>query len=267
MGGTELKIFLVLANIMLLVFIGGIIVFVFQYHKRKLVHEKEKAVINEQHLQELLNTKLDIQHQTMQDIGMEIHDSIGQHLTLASIYAHQVAYENQLPLQSGRVSEIGRIIDEALADLRSLSKNLTNQSAEITELHTLVQNECNRVNALDLCRISCSFDEQSFRISTTVKNFILRIIQEFLQNSLKHANCRNVTVAFTHTVQGLEIKIGDDGKGFSIGAYAGNKPNGIGIANMKKRAELIGADFFFDSVPGAGTVLSLMIPENKLNIS
>ena len=83
MGQTEYKIFIVLATLILLVFINGIIIFVFQYRKRKLLHEKEKEMINKQHTQDLLHTKLDIQTQTMQDIGREIHDNIGQRLRLA----------------------------------------------------------------------------------------------------------------------------------------------------------------------------------------
>ena len=69
MGETEYKIFIVLATLILLVFIGGIITFVVQYHKRKLLHEKEKTTMNEQHRQQLLETRLEIQSQTMQDIG------------------------------------------------------------------------------------------------------------------------------------------------------------------------------------------------------
>jgi signal transduction histidine kinase len=264
---TQLGIFIVLANMILLVFITGIIVFIFQYHKRKLQYENEKALINEQHLQDLLNTKLEIQQQTMQDIGREIHDNVGQHLTLASIYTHQLAYENQLQPQNERLSEIGKIIDESLADLRSLSKNLTNQTAEITDLIVLIQHECNRVNDLNLYKINFSFDRESYKISTTAKNFILRIIQEFLQNSLKHANCKNVILKLAHSADGLSIHIRDDGKGFSLDAYAAHKSNGIGIANMKNRAELIGAVFSFTSIPGMGTMLDLQIPEQNLNAS
>jgi signal transduction histidine kinase len=267
MGQAEYKIFIVLATLILFVFIGGIIVFIFQYHRRKLVHEKEKAQINEQHLQELLTTKLEIQKQTMADIGREIHDNIGQRLTLASIYANHLAFENQYPLINGQVSAIGAILNESLADLRRLSKNLTTTNAEFTELKDLIDSECTRINTLNVCRIRYAFTDTNFKISATVKNFILRIIQEFIQNSLKHANCTDISLDFIHTPVGLEVKAFDNGVGFDLNIYHENEKKGIGILNMKKRAELIGARFSFSSIVDKGTTLSLFIPVNKLNAS
>ncbi len=267
MGQAEYKIFIVLATLILLVFIGGIIVFIFQYHKRKLMYEKEKAILNEQYLQDLLNTKLEIQQQTMEDIGREIHDNVGQHLTLASIYANHLAFEGVYPEISQQVTSISNILNESLAELRKLSKSLTNTSAEYAELKDLIDNECARVNALNMCKVKYHYTDTNFRISATVKNFIQRIIQEFLQNSLKHANCKNITHEFQYNDVGLSVRANDDGNGISIDTHGENPNKGKGLPNMKKRAELIGADFSFDSVPGKGTSLKIFIPTKQLYTS
>jgi signal transduction histidine kinase len=267
MGQAEYKIFIILATLILLVFIGGIVVFIVQYHKRKIIHEKEMAILNEQHIQDLLNTKLEIQVQTMEDIGREIHDNIGQHLTLASIYANQIAFEDIYPKINRQVASISTILNESLAELRKLSKNLTNTTAEYTELKDLINNECQRVNALNICNVKYNYTDTNFRISATIKNFILRIIQEFLQNSLKHANCKNISLDFQYSDSGLSILAQDDGKGFSIDTYGANPSKGIGLPNMKKRAELIGAEFSFKSIENEGTSLNLFIPAKKLYTS
>jgi len=262
---NESVIFIVLATVILLVFIGGIIIFIFQYHKRKLMHEKEKALINEQHLQDLLNSKLEIQHQTMQDIGREIHDNIGQRLTLAAIYANRMTYENKFPEQKEQIAAIGDLLNESIDELRNLSKNLTNANSGITELKVLIENECKRVNDLNVCTVAYSFNETGYSISNTIKNFILRIIQEFLQNSLRHARCTHISLNFEHHEPGLAIQIEDDGIGFSMVNYEERANKGIGLSNMKKRAELIGAEFSFSSVVNEGTKLILFIPDKQLN--
>lgn len=264
MGQTEYKIFIVLATIILLVFIGGIIVFIFQYHKRKLLHEREKAILNEQHTQELLTAQIEIQEQTMQDIGRDIHDNIGQRLTLASIYANQLSHDKSYPQINDRVSEIGKLISESLADLRSLSKSLTILNTDAEEMMDMVSYECDRVNALNLCKVSCKINSTEFKISNTVKNFILRIIQEFLQNSLKHSACKEIQLVFKYTANGLSIDAFDDGKGFNMNDHLANEHKGIGLTNMKKRAELIGAEFAFESIVHKGTRLHLLIPTDKL---
>lgn len=267
MGQTEYSIFVVLATVILLVFIAGIIIFILQYHKRKLIYEKEKAVINEQHIQELLTTKLEIQTQTMQDVGREIHDNVGQRLTLASIYANKLAFDKKYPDINEPVIEISKIINESLNDLRALSRNLTNVNTDISELRDLLETECNRVNGLNICSVTCHFNTTDFKISNTNKNFLLRIVQEFIQNSLKHAHCKHITLHFNYTDDGLTGTIADDGSGFDLNETIRNKKEGIGLQNMKKRAELIGADFSLSSIMNEGTTLRIFIPQSKINAS
>ncbi len=121
MGQTEYSVFVVLATVIMLVFIAGIIIFILQYHKRKLAYEKEKAVMSEQHIQELLTAKLEIQTQTMQDVGRDIHDIVGQRLTLASIHANQLAHLKKFPEIDEQIREISSIINESLTTLRNMS--------------------------------------------------------------------------------------------------------------------------------------------------
>jgi signal transduction histidine kinase len=95
MWETELIKFIILASVILLIFIWGTVVFIIKYQKRKQMFEREKAELDEKHFREMLVTKLEIQQHTMQDIGREIHDNVGQRLTLAAIYAYQAEYENK----------------------------------------------------------------------------------------------------------------------------------------------------------------------------
>ena len=94
MGKTEIIIFIILTSLIVVIFIMGIFLFAFQYKRKRKEYINEKQIRNEQHQQELLTTQLEIQTQTMQHIGREIHDNVGQKLTLASLYTQQLAYEN-----------------------------------------------------------------------------------------------------------------------------------------------------------------------------
>jgi len=132
------------------------------------------------------------------------------------------------------------------------------------ELLAILSRECERVNALKVCKVEYSLNDTGFKLSNTIKNFILRIIQEFMQNSLKHADCKNICLFFNYSDKGLTISASDDGSGFDVNRYIGEDKKGIGLLNMKKRAELIGADFSIRSSKNAGTVLQLFIPLNKL---
>ena len=267
MGEADYYVLIVIASLILLVFIGFVVIFVFQYYKRKLFHEKEKATLNEHHMQELLDNKHEIQKQTLEDIGREIHDNVGQRLTLASIYANHIAFDGQYPQIQEQVSAISGILNESLNELRSLSKSLTTASADFMDLKTLLDNECMRVNALNLCKVEGTFTSANFKISATIKIFIQRIIQEFIQNSLKHAECSLIVLDLEYDNKGMHISAHDNGRGFDFNSYQNTANKGIGLMNMKKRAELIGAKFFLDSKPKEGTTMKILIPLDKFNAS
>lgn len=257
MGQARLNIFFIVSTVLILVFISGIILFIIQYRKRKLVHENEKQILNEQHIKELLTTQLEIQTQTMQHIGREIHDNVGQKLTLASLYTQQLAYENKAPQVTDKIENISQIINESLSELRQLSKSLTDDTINNTGITQLLQQECDKVNDLKKCKVSFLSNEKIPEQTYKVKSILLRITQEFLQNSIKHSHCTNIIVELTTNDVLLQLLMQDDGQGFDMSAISGN---GIGISNIKKRTALIGGSLSLESNAGKGSSLHLTLP-------
>lgn len=257
MQQTEIIAFIIIANVILFVFIIGTILFIIQYRKRKLEHESEKNIINENYTKELLRSQLEIQTQTMQFIGREIHDNVGQKLTLASLYTQQLSYENKAPQINDKIENISHIINQSLTELRQLSKSLTDDSIADNTITALLQGECDKVNGTKKCRVNFSSDQSNTVLTYQTKSILVRIVQEFLQNSIKHSGCKNIDVALTRNGDHIQLHLKDDGKGFVTNAAAGN---GIGLNNMKKRTELIGGTFHLQSNVGAGTALDITIP-------
>jgi len=260
MGKTEISIFILLVSIILLLFISGFIIFIFQYRKRKIIHEKEKQDIEKQHKLDLLHTQLASQQQTMQFIGSEIHDSVTQKLTLASIYSQKMEFENIDPAITGRLGKISAIINDSLAELRDLSRTLTDTRFQDMDLAALVKAECSRVQESGACRMVVQADSHR-EMSVTVKSFVLRVIQEFIQNSLKHAAASQLSVSLGDTDEGLSVAISDNGKGFSVQESVST---GIGLQNMKRRIQLIGGAYDLQSAPGTGTSLRIFIGNQHL---
>jgi signal transduction histidine kinase len=88
-----------------------------------------------------------------------------------------------------------------------------------------------------------------------VKIFVLRIFQEFVQNSMKHSKCSLLTVELSQQEKGIQLFSEDDGKGFS-----NESSLGVGLSNMKKRAQMIGGTFSLESKQGIGTKMQLFVP-------
>ena len=261
MWQTEITIFAILVNIVLLIFIAGIVIFVLQFRQKKMQYEKEKKLADEQHEKDLLNTQLNIQHQTMQHIGSEIHDSVGQKLTLASLYINQINQANRFPELNPKIATIGNLINESLEELRTLSKTLNNPALAQTGLIELLKEEARQINSSGVCQIALHFSGSMPDILPSEKNIIFRILQEFIQNSLKHSGCSLISIHVTNAIHELHITAMDDGKGFDLTVTS----EGIGLSNMKRRAQQIGASLSLQSSSTEGTSLNLHLPAKNKN--
>jgi signal transduction histidine kinase len=262
MEQKELTGFIVLGNILLLVFIIGILLFIFQYRKRKMLHNQEKKLLEEDHLQKLLQSQIAIQQETMQFIGSEIHDSVSQKLTLASLYTSRIEYKNQYPELNGQLQGVGRIINDSLEELRNLSRNLTDRNLQLAGLTEILRMECERVNETGICNAILEAPGNFPEIPITLKSLLQRVAQEFIQNSLKHSGAKNIFINIHFNEGAIELDLRDDGKGFDPAAV---QAQGIGLTNMRRRIEKIGARYALESSAGEGTWLHLVIPKEILN--
>src|SRR5690606_12377361 len=116
MGKTELIITIILFNIFFVLFIATVIIYIKIYRLRKKEYIDNIKITNQIHQKELLATQLEIQQGTMQQIGRELHDNIGQKLTLVSLYTQQILYENKFPEISEKIEQVSQIINQSLQD-------------------------------------------------------------------------------------------------------------------------------------------------------
>lgn len=258
MGEISFKIILIIFNLIFIAFISGIIIFVREYRKKKKAHEEELETVNLLHKKELLQTQMEIQTQTMKYIGREIHDNVGQKLTLSSLYLQQLVLENKTPEVNESIDSISDIINQSLSDLRQLSKSLTDDTIHDNSLTELIKIECEKIRQLKSYKVifvsTLTITVTSYRI----KSILLRIVQEFMQNSIKHAQCKNINITIVNTKDEVELLLKDDGKGFDINNITSK---GIGLKNIEKRVDVLNGNYSLTSDKN-GTVLTVKIPIN-----
>lgn len=255
MGKDQVIITIVLFNLFFILFIVGIIVFIRQYKLKKKEHNTMFKLQKEEHQRELLATQFEIQNQTMQQIGREIHDNVGQKLTLASLYTQQLALEKKPQLFDENIENINNIINQSLDDLRALSKSLTDNVIEENTITHLLKKECQKINNLKTCKVYFEAENNIKLSSYTIKTILLRITQEFMQNSIKHSKCKNIYVNLSSNENEIILKLNDDGIGFDIE----KKYDGIGLSNMKKRTSLFKGSFDMQSSSN-GTEALIKLP-------
>ena len=206
---------------------------------------------------EMLHTKLEIQEQTFNMISEEIHDNVGQLLSLAKIQINII--EQKEGKDKLTLKELKENIGQAMCDLRLIAKNLSSHYIQNTSLPEAVTNQVQRINRLGLVNISLSVSGTEQKLENQKKLVLYRIIQEGLQNIMKHSKASKVNIRFDYSNTILQVFISDNGTGFDQLASIENN-DGLGLKNVTSRAEMIGGKAIINSNPNQGTTIEILTP-------
>lgn len=223
----------------------------FQKRKNQLLIERveQQKVFDE----ELIKSQQEIQEETFKHLGRELHDNVGQLLALAAMHVKAAAKIVGEDARS-KVESASDILKETLTEVRALSKSLNSDMISNAGFDVALANEIERLN-------KSGFFEAELKLTGNTVSFenkkdetiLFRILQEFFSNTLKYAEAEHLTVYLNYIENHLDITVKDDGKGFDMGTAE----VGSGLINMKKRAELIDANYHLESTPEQGTALNL----------
>jgi signal transduction histidine kinase len=232
---TLLVLFIVIALIVLFT--------VFQKKKNSLIEERKDA--HEKFEKEIAETQIEIREETLRNISWELHDNIGQLLTLAKIQLQSASVEN--------IKDVSETITRGLTEVRSLSKLINPEAIKNINLKDAVQLEVDRFNRLNFIDSSLVVSGNEIEIDKKHSIIIFRILQEFFSNTIKHSRASTLIISLRYNIETLNIVAKDNGVGFS----SDTKKEGIGLINIKKRAQLIGAEIVFLSEENKGTSLEI----------
>lgn len=231
------------------------IVFVVAFQRRKNKFLLERLEAEKKFEKELANSQLEIQEQTLKNIAWELHDNVGQLLSVANIQLNMLM--NSAPEKfHQQIIETKEVVTASVTEIRSLSKILNTDVIKTNGLVTSLEVELERFNRLNFLVATFKVEGDEVSIKSQDEIIIFRILQEFFSNVMKHAKANNLFVHLSYKENALEILAKDDGVGYDASVHHGNS----GMHTMKSRAELLQADFKIDSKIGEGTNLFLKYP-------
>lgn len=247
-----------IAVILFLTSFGVIFFIVFQKRKNKLLLEKIEA--EKRFEQEIVQSRLEIQEQTLKNVGWELHDNIGQLLSVANMQLNMLARAVDDNTKTS-VIEIKEVVGDSLQEVRALSRTLNNEVVGHRGLEASLKNELARFDRLKVLETFFVSEGKIPEIPQQDAIIVFRICQEFFSNVLKHAGAKKLEVHLKADAASLVIGIHDDGIGFASEEIKKSS----GLINMKSRAKLLGAGFELHSAPGKGSAMKLNYLINKTN--
>ena len=249
MEQNEIQI-LALAGItifLLLVVLVAVLFTVFMRRKNTLVLEQQEA--QKRFEQEIAETQIEIREETLRNISWELHDNIGQLLTLAKIQTQNAAGNEQ------QVKEASETIGKGLEEIRALSRLINPEALKSLSLMEALHLEIERYNRMGYIKAGLEESGNFFELDKKAEIVIFRILQEFFTNTIKHSKAANLTVKIHYGDHLLNIEASDDGVGFDY--TVAKAKNGIGLSNIETRAALIKSTIDITSKKGEGTQLCL----------
>ena len=238
----------IIIAIFTLVLLGLVIItlfIIFQKRKNALLLAQKEA--KNKFETEISKTQIEIREETFRNISWELHDNIGQLLTLAKIQL-QNASNNE---------EVKSTLDKALKELRTISKIINPEYLNKISLAEAIELEIERLNRIKFINSSFRIEGRIMNIDKEAQIIFFRIFQEFVSNTIKHAKATDLKTNLKYLDKELIMSISDNGKGFELEK---NKSMGIGLLNIKNRAELIKAEAQIESEIDGGTSLTLTYP-------
>jgi two-component system NarL family sensor kinase len=257
----EIYTVVILGIILGIALVGFIVTILLLYQRRQQRQEQEMDKMKDAYEKEALRSQLEIQENTFKTIAQELHDNIGQmlsvvklSLSIAPLEKDHQAYE---PVRSSQ-----DILNKAIIDLSNLTKGLHTERIVDIGLVESIRYELFAIKKAGILQVqfSASGHETSFGEQKAI--FLFRMFQEAVNNILKHAKAKLVSVDIRFLDDNFAMEIRDDGKGFNLPekqqyAAAGS---GVGLRSLYNRASIIGADLHIESEPGAGTSIRIELP-------
>jgi PAS domain S-box-containing protein len=191
-------------------------------------------------------------------IGRELHDDINQRLALLAVELDQWNKENTEPSFSEHVRHAQSRITELAKDVQALSHRLHSSKLEYLGLAAAARSFCKELS--DQAKVEVEFAHSAVpsTIPKEVSLCLFRVLQEALQNAMKHSGVRLFHVHLHGTPDGVELTVSDDGRGFD--KQDGLSRQGLGLISMRERLQMVHGVLEVKTQPGAGTIISARIP-------
>lgn len=225
----------------------------------KIAQQKLDTVMDEQEIK-TYNAMLNGQEEERIRIANDLHDRLGSMLSTIKLMFGSLEEKIDVVQEENKIqyTKANNLIDEACVEVRRISHNLGAGMIANYGLAQSLEDLCETVNHTGKinCRLLTYNMDEGLPLKFEVE--LYRIVQEVVNNALKHAEATQITIQLNRLESELSLNIEDDGKGFDVDEK--EQTEGMGLGSLKKRAEKLNGTLFIDSEIGKGTITIVEIP-------
>ncbi len=252
---TEVLAVVCLLTTFILVMVTFIVKVLFFLQKKQRVHTTNLVEVKANYERELYKAQLEIQEQTFQEIARELHDNVGQILSLAKMGLGTLDLEKKNDAKQ-TILETSDILEKALEDIRYMSRSMNADVIKKGGLKKSIEMQVGFIQRGGKYDTHFNVIGDHVSLEDNKEMLLFRIAQEALNNIIRHSKASDICITLSYSKLMLVLEIKDNGMGFNIN----DKISANGIYNMQYRAKLIGAEFQIESIIGKGTSITVITP-------
>jgi signal transduction histidine kinase len=245
---SPVSLVLFLGTLGMLVLTIGLILFII-FHQRKVIRYQMRLQEMEQVQQKLLlNASIKLQEEERQRLAADLHDDAGPLLATARLYLNENLVNQDKVTQLQAIYQARQIIDDSIQLIRNISHSLMPPTLKNFGLESAVNDLFQKISGSGTINASSRFHEYRDRLKTEKELIIFRIIQELVNNILKHSNA-----SFIHLTQNVHgetfyLRIHHDGKGLVQSDFdkLNKSSGGLGIKNISSRMKVLQGTIYFE---------------------
>lgn len=234
------------------------------YHRKQLRQkaQMQHEVIRQQDI--AAKAIVEAEEKERQRIAKDLHDGIGQIMSAAKMNLSSI--EAQIPFtdkeQQLKFENIISLVDESCKEIRAVSHNMMPNALLKAGLAAAIREFIDRIDH-SILKVDLSSEGLNERLDTNVETVLYRVIQECVNNVIKHSGANHLDISLIKDADGISATIEDNGKGFDIDQS--KHFEGMGLKNIITRVEYLKGTVEFDSKPGRGTLVAIHIPDKTVN--
>jgi signal transduction histidine kinase len=247
-SGSEVSLMLFFGTIGMLVLAIGMIVFII-FHQRKVIRYQLKLQKMEYEQQRtLLNASIRFQEEERQRIAADLHDDAGPLLATARLYLTENLVNMDKTSQLQSIYNAKQIIDDTIQLIRNISHSLMPPTLKNFGLESAVNDLFQKISGSGSLNASCRFHDYRERLHPDQELIIFRVIQELINNILKHSNSSFIHLTQNISGSKLYIRMHHDGKGLTQSDFEklNKSSGGLGLKNIQSRLKLLQGRIFFE---------------------
>lgn len=208
----------------------------------------------------ILRAIVETQEKEQQRVAEDLHDSLGQELAAIKLFMNSINSTASPGKKLDIINQCNDLIDDSIENLRHICFNLMPGAIELSDLNHSVESLLNKLKDQHSITFHFTKMKKKPKIPKNIELAVYRIIQEFISNSIKYAEAKNIHIELNFN-KNIYLYLSDDGKGFNISKK--EHINGNGLRNMNSRANAFNGKFMIESELGKGTNASVIIPINE----